>query len=234
MYRARLPVHRARGAPAHSDVFPASSLEGETFAAVGTAVALLSQEAASQVSGRAAAREGTTSKAAARDALRDTLDAISRTARALALDTTGLDDKCRVPRGHSDQRLLNGARAFAQDAQPLSAAFVAHKMPATFLTDLNADIKDFEQATQHHSAGREAQGAARAALEAALAAGLTAVNRLDAIVPNTLRNDPATLAAWSIARHVEQTPRHRASAPPPAPGPVPVPERAASNGAANS
>jgi hypothetical protein len=212
---------------AHGDLFPASSLEGKTFAAVGSSVAVLSQEAAAQVSGRAAAREGTSSKAAARETLRDTLDAISRTARALALDTTGLDDKFRVPRGHSDQRLLNAAHAFAQDAQPLSAAFVAHRLPATFLTDLNADIEEFEQANQHHSAGREAQGAARAALEAALAAGLTAVYRLDAIVPNTLRDDPAVLAAWGIARHVEQTPRHRANAAPPAP------QRTTSDGAVN-
>ena len=34
--------------------------------------------------------------------------------------------------------------------------------------------------------------------------GLTAVQRLDAIVVNKLRDNPAELAAWASARHVER------------------------------
>jgi hypothetical protein len=52
-------------------------------------------------------------------------------------------------------------------------------------------------------------------------AGLTAVQRLDAIVPNGLHDDPATSAVWQQARYVIQPPRARNSsrkaAPPPAP-----------------
>ena len=64
---------------------------------------------------RRAAREGSNSKTLAREALSDSLDAIRRT-----------------------------ARAFAADAVPLTKAFVAHEMPATFLTELKAEIKTFE------------------------------------------------------------------------------------------
>jgi hypothetical protein len=36
--------------------------------------------------------------------------------------------------------LLNAARAFKDDVDPLQADFIAHEMPADFLADLNADI----------------------------------------------------------------------------------------------
>jgi hypothetical protein len=208
---------------AHKDVFPAPSLAGPMFAAVGAAIAELNQQAASEVSGRGAAREGTAAKSSARADLRKILEAISQTARAMALDTHGIDDKFRMPRGGGDQRLLNAARAFAQDAQPFADAFVAHAMPATFLTDLQADIERFEQAMRDHSAGKETHIAARAAIDAAIDKGLTAVQHLDAIVLNQFRTDPSTLAVWASARHVEY-PAGRSTTPAPTPpGPAPSP-----------
>ena len=188
---------------AHEDLFPPSTLGGTSFAAVGTAVAALHEHAATQVSGRGSAREGTVSKGVAREALRDSLEAIVRTARAMALDTPGVDDKFRVPRDTGDQIILNAARAFAQDAAPLSADFLTHDMPADFLEDLQRDIDGFEEAIRDHEAGKDTHVAARAGIEAAIDAGLDAVLRLDAIVPNRLRADAKTLALWERARRVE-------------------------------
>src|SRR5687767_978245 len=90
---------------ANAHLFPASGLSGKAFVAVGEAVNALSTHAASQFSGRGAAREGTASKGVAREALRDDLDAIVRTAHALALDMPGVDDKFEMPRVNSDQAL---------------------------------------------------------------------------------------------------------------------------------
>src|SRR5262245_19981241 len=73
-----------------ADRFPPSSLGGQAFATVKAAVDALSEHAASLMSGKGTAREGTTSKAVTREALRDDLEAIIRTARALALDTPGV------------------------------------------------------------------------------------------------------------------------------------------------
>ena len=203
----------------HAAAFPAASLGGQMFAAVVSAIEALGQESWSQASGRGAAKEGTSSKAVAPAALRDSMEAISRTARAMSLDTAGLDDKFRMPHGVSDKRLLAAARGFAQDAQPLVEIFVAHAMPATFLAGLSADIDHFEQAEREHASGKDAHIAARAALEASVEAGFAAVQRLDAIVTNTLGGDRAALAVWHSARHVERT------LPKPAPLPGPVGER---------
>lgn len=188
---------------AHQPMFGTDSLGGQAFATVGEAVTSLSRYAAQQMSGRGSTREGATSKAVAREALRDDLDAIIRTARALALDTPGLEDKFRPPRGNGDQVLLNAARAFARDAEPIAAQFIEYGMPDDFLADLTADIQSFEDAIRDQGAGRDINVAAAAAMEASMEAGLTAVRRLDAIVPNTLRADATALAVWERARRVE-------------------------------
>jgi hypothetical protein len=187
----------------YADRFPPSSLGGQAFATVKAAVDSLSQHAVSLMSGRGSAREGTTSKAVAREALRDGLDAITRTARAMALDSPGIDDKFRPPRGSNDQTLLNAARAFARDAVPLVPQFVAHDMPSDFLEDLDEDIKDFESAIRDREAGKDMNVAARASIETSMEAGLDAIRRLDAVVPNRLRDDGAAVAVWERARRIE-------------------------------
>jgi hypothetical protein len=188
---------------ANTTLFPPSTLGGKAFEAVGMAVIALSDHAVTHVSGRGTAREGTASKAVAREALRDELEAIVRTARAMALDSPGVDDKFRLPRNNGDQAMLNAARAFLKDAAPLKADFTKHDMPDDFLDDLQADIEAFEEAIRDHEAGKDTHVAARAGIEAAIDNGLDAVRRLDAIVPNRLRNDPKTLALWERARRVE-------------------------------
>jgi hypothetical protein len=205
---------------ANATFFPPSTLGAKSFTAVGAAVAALSDHAAMHVSGRGSAREGTASKAVAREAIRDDLEAIVRTARAMALDTPGVDDKFRPPRSNGDQAILNAARAFARDAAPMAAAFHEHDMPADFLDDLQQDIDAFEEAIRDHEAGKDTHVAARAGIEAAIDEGLDAVRRLDAIVPNRLRNDPKALALWERARRVERTSRAKSDGAEPEPAPV--------------
>ncbi len=128
-----------------------------------------------------------------------------------------------LPRGSSDQALLNAARAFAADADPLRDAFVSHELPTTFLDELRARIAAFERALSERTTARGAHVAATAALDAALERGVTAARRLDAIVRNKFRDDPAKLAVWTTASHTERTPRTAAPEPtkpePPKPAP---------------
>ena len=101
---------------AHSTDFGANSLGTQLFATVASIVRELDGHAASQASGVGAARQETATRAEARAALRDDLEAINRTARAMAEETPGINDKFRVPRETNDQAPLNAARAFATDA----------------------------------------------------------------------------------------------------------------------
>ncbi len=52
---------------------------------------------------------------------------------------------------------------------------------------------------------------ANAAMADQRADALGAIRQLDAIVPNTFQDDPARLAVWTTARHVERAPRTKKS-----------------------
>jgi hypothetical protein len=167
--------------------------------------------------------ESTGSKAAARDELRRDLEAISRTARALAMSTPGLEDKFRAPRSISDQALLATARAFAADALPLKTEFTRRGMPDDFLEDLASDIEEFEQAINQKIQKREVHIAATAAIDTVIERGVNAVRELDAIMRNKFADDPASLAAWLSASHTQRTPRQTTASPSPPPPPPPTP-----------
>jgi hypothetical protein len=179
--------------------------------------------ASTQVSGLSTAQQGVTGKAAARDELRRDMEAISRTARSMAFDTPGIEDKFRLPRQPKDQEWLNAARAFAADAQPLAAEFVRRGLPADFLADLASDIESFEQAIIRTTSGRSAHVAATAAIDDLIEDGMKYLRQLDTVVRNIFADDPASLAAWISASHVERAPRRRqASAPPALTSPQPL------------
>ncbi|HEX8633578.1 MAG TPA: hypothetical protein VF703_05440 [Pyrinomonadaceae bacterium] len=207
---------------AHAAQFPPNSFGAEKLAALDAVIAALDQHASTQASGLSTAQQGVTGKAAARDELRRDMEAISRTARSMAFDTPGLEDKFRLPRTPKDQELLSTARAFAADAQPLAAEFARRGLPADFLTDLTSDIESFEQAVSRKTTGRAAHVAATAAIDDLIEDGLKHLRQLDAVVRNIFSDDPATLAAWTSASHVERAPRRKrpvAASPPSPPQP---------------
>ena len=193
---------------ARAGEFAAGSLGSELFAGIGGVVEELNTHGGRQTSSASAAVQGTTGREGARTALREDLEAISRTARAMAFDTPGLEDRFRLPRSNrNDQTYLNTARAFLADAEPLKAEFIRHELPADFLEDLRSDIEDFEQAIAGQNLSAEARTASVSAIEAAVERGAVIVRQLDAVVRNKYRDDSATLAAWVLASHTERPPR---------------------------
>lgn len=163
-----------------------------------------------------AAREGSTSKAVARDELLRDLEAISYTARTLALTTPGLEDKFRAPRNLKDQELLALARSFARDALPLKTEFIKLGLTADFMEDLDADMAEFEQAIERRIQGTEMHVAATAAIDDLIERGMKTVRQLDTIMRNVYAGNPSNLSAWLSASHVERAPRASTRLRPPA------------------
>ena len=199
---------------AHRDLFPASTLGGRMFAALDSALHELSADVVTEAVRQSGARGGVALKDDARTALREALDAIARTARALALDRPNLEGRFRLRGGRSDHDLATVTRMFLADAAPLSRAFVSHGLPTRFLVDLRARLAEFERAAVDHVAAREAQIVAGARIGKAMRSALGALQRLDAIVPNRLCGDAVLQAAWVSSRRVR---RSRAAVEPPAP-----------------
>lgn len=211
---------RVRGfGEAHADDFAANSLGKQFFTSFAAMITELEGHAASEASGFGSEREGTSTRREAREALRADLEAINRTARAMALDVPGLDDKFRIPYNNNDHHLLSAARAFASDALPLKAQFIAHEMPADFLEDLNADIAALEAAISNQNSGLVDHVSAGAAINDVIERADEMLRKLDAIVKNKYANNPSVLAEWATASHTERAPRRTKTAAPPSPPP---------------
>jgi hypothetical protein len=119
------------------------------------------------------------------------MQAISDTARSMAIDNIGLDDKFRMPRGNNDQNLLNTARMFVADAPEYENDFLEYGLPDNFITALNSDINAFEISVTGQNDAREEQAESTAAIDTAIENGTKTVKRLDVIVTNKYRNNAA-------------------------------------------
>src|SRR5215212_1622543 len=82
---------------AHVSQFALGSFAAEQFATIDSAIGALETHASVQSSGRGGARQASAGKAAARDELMRDLEAISRTARSIAIASPGLEDRFRIP-----------------------------------------------------------------------------------------------------------------------------------------
>jgi len=185
--------------------FLAASLGGQQFALIHTAVTGIAGLGAAQVSGASSAHAEVMSKVAGRFHLHDDLLGITTAAHSLALlGTAGLDGKFLMPRSGGDQALLNSARAFQTDAAAFSAQLISLGLPATFLTQLGTDITAFEASITAKGAGVGAQAGATGGLESTAHQAAIALHVLKTIVPNIYKNNPAKLAEWATASHVEK------------------------------
>jgi hypothetical protein len=185
--------------------FPAGSYANELATTLDGIIDEIESHASAQSSGLRAVKEGGSSKAADRDELRRDLEAISRTARVLAMTTPGIEEKFRMPRAPKDQELLTVARSFATDAAPLKAEFVKRGLAANFLDDLRADTEAFEESITRRIQGAESHVAATSAIDELIDRGMRVVRELDVIMRNTLTADQSTLAAWLSASHVKRS-----------------------------
>jgi hypothetical protein len=79
------------------------------------------------------------------------------------------------------------------------------------------------EALDDQIAGVRVRVTATMSINETLDKAFTAVRRVDPIVRNIFRDQPAKLAAWESARHIERAPkRQRPSAPAPSPGTPPA------------
>jgi hypothetical protein len=187
--------------------FPAATRGGELFASLDAVLREIETNAEAKESHTSTAAQGTANRRTAREALRRSLEALNRTARAMAFDTPGLDKLFRLPRGSSDQSLLITSRAFLTNAEPLKTEFIRNEHPATFHEDLRALISNFEQSITSQNQSRGARVSATKGVKDAVSRGVALVRQLDAIVRNKFAADPASLAEWTSAAHVERAPR---------------------------
>jgi hypothetical protein len=203
-------VRSADFATSLAEPFPPDGRGGKALAELRASIAELESTDAAVLTNVRSTRQGTTSKREARQALRDQINAISETAKTIALDHPELKEKFRRPRGNAnDQTLVSVARSFALEAPPVKNLFIEYNMPADFIARLNASVDAFEQSVNQQNTGAGASRSSRVSVETTLDRAEQELARLDTAVRNKHRGDAATLAAWESASRLERSPHKK-------------------------
>ena len=184
--------------------FAPNGVAQQTAAGFTTTISKIETKAAAQTGGMGQARQHTVDRRDARRELRIDLEAINRAARIM-----GLENEFRLPPEDNDRLLLNAARAFAANALPLKAQFIAHEMPEDFLEDLAADIAEFETAIANQSDAVGGHVAAGEALDDLFEEATGQQDKLDGFMRNKFANNAEVLAEWTRASHVERAPKRK-------------------------
>ena len=196
---------------------PAGSKGATYYASLGSDQQQLVAAGATQKGGRVTAQ----------NALFLTLDSdlqnIARTASAIAQDVPGFDDLFAPPAHYNPGEVLATAQKYLVQLAPAAgddtatttakaarvAQFTAHALPATFVTDLQAQVAAIGSAKDTHEKGREKGVASTTAVAQLTRDGRKQVNYLDAIAQNLYKGNAEQLRAWASASHVERDPNHQ-------------------------
>ena len=121
-----------------------------------------------------------------------------------------------MPLKGADQALINAGHHFAAAAVPLKEQFIFQGRPPDFIEDLKAAVAELEAAISSQVDAKASRKAAIQEFDKTLEEALNLLKRLDALVANTMTENPTVMAAWNLARHVERVPvRSAKSAPEP-------------------
>jgi hypothetical protein len=173
----------------------------------------LAEQIADEESGHSVKRTGTAGRDDAREALKDLVEAIVRTARAIDETKPGFAEGYRGPSQLSDRALLDLAIGIARITPPHKADFLSHGMPADFLETLDAAIAKLQQTMTDQSEGKAGVKSAGVEIEETMDQGMSVRRRMDAVVRNVYRDNTAVLAEWETASHIEQAPKKKKGGP---------------------
>jgi hypothetical protein len=158
-----------------------------------------------------------------REDLHDELEDVRATADSISSETANpaLMERFRMPDGKADSRLAAKARAFATAIREFSLndEFEAHGHGPDTAAELEDLADELDGSEGGQSAALGEQAGATASIPEALRNGKAAIKTLHAIVRRVYKNNPAVLAAWEVARHIQRTPRPEKETPP-APNPA--------------
>lgn len=155
-----------------------------------------------------------------KDTFQDLLDDmrdIAGFARSIGRAVPGLEELFRIPPGSGKRKLIAEAAVFADNAEAHKQSFLDYGMDKNFITDLRAKAAALETALNEAATSTGERVGATDTLEVDVKAASVAVESIDPIVKMVYRNNPAKLAAWKFASHVERhTPKPQTPKSPPA------------------
>jgi hypothetical protein len=192
---------------ANPDIFPAGSKGAQALTRFRAAILDVENLNASLETGASTSKQGTLSRADARNRLKQIVNAITRTSQTIALDDPSFKGQFDSLRSSgNDQELLAVARSYATKAPPVKAKFIEYDMPTDFLDTLTTAIADLDTAINQQNEGATTSKSARASIDDALTRAEQELERCDTALRNKV-TDAGALAAWESARRLERAPQ---------------------------
>jgi hypothetical protein len=182
--------------------------------------------AAAQLGSIGELSEKVVTKGSAREDLREQMSAIAHTARSMAYAFPGIANEFRFPPKLSDADFLAKGRSFYTASADNEADFIAYGLDVSFRDDLNDACNAFEASFSAAAGAKTDKVAATADISESIRKGMISARTLDGPVRNKYAGNPAKLAAWHSASHVEAAPKKKNGGPVPVgggPGPVEEP-----------
>jgi hypothetical protein len=138
-----------------------------------------------------------------RDALTVKIRLLQGVARAAAVEVPGVGARIRLRNGRpGNTAFLASAQLALAQATEFQELFTKYGMPAGFLEEFGALVKEFEASLDEKDAGLRTHVGANAELDATMSDIMMLVKQLDAINRHRFRKDAERLAAWKSARNV--------------------------------
>jgi hypothetical protein len=157
-----------------------------------------------QISSGGAVRQNYEIAEEANDALREIMRDVADLAVTMADEIEGIEEKFRIPRSGGKRGRIARARVFATDAAAHKSTFIERGMEANFIALLNTRADALEQALSAAVADTARRVGSTATRLIAHKDSNKSITRLDPIVRKLYRNNPAKLAAWDFASHVQR------------------------------
>jgi hypothetical protein len=198
--------------------FPADSKGAELFASLNAALANFDTLQIVKATSISTRQQGTAGRHDVRESLRAQVLAVSNTTKVIATEHSEVRGRFQYARkDHSDRTLIATARSFARAVPPFKALFIQYELPQNFIESLEADADVLEQQIALQNEGSGARVTTNASIEQGLEGVDECVGKLDVVVRNKYRNDPAKLAAWESAHRLERAARKRSNGTPQTP-----------------
>ena len=105
--------------------------------------------------------------------------------------------------------MVDAGLAFADNAAPESARFIAFGMPADFAEDLRNDIAALRAAMSAQATSVADRKAAGVLIEDKLDEIMLVRREMDAYVRNAYRDDARVLSEWTSAKHIQRAAKRK-------------------------
>jgi len=173
------------------------------FIALGDVVTKIETDIVTQGSQHQLSTRTATDANLRREAVREAMSPITKTARALQGTVFGIGAIAQMPHASWDNdKLANAANLMAQNATTFEAVLVEHGLASNCIESLGTAAAALKASVDARGAAKSAAAGAKAGVKEGLKTAKTLVSLLDASLTPFLKANPATLASWRNAKRI--------------------------------